>query len=146
MTGVQTCALPICWYVQDAYQAQSKTENMLLIGPAALITVTLVAFLGMAEVRRILKGEGESPAPEKPATTFKERLGTPMSAAALVVFVLLMPLIGFDIAAVLFVAGSMVMQGARDWRVIAGFSLIMGLLPVWALENVLSVPVPTLII
>lgn len=134
------------WYANDAWSAQAKIQNMLLIGPAAALSVVLIVILAVAELRRIAQGTDAAPDPEIPPTTFAARYGTPISACLLAVYVLLMPVVGFDVATVVYVAVSMVLQGARDWRIILAFSLAAGLLPVWAIEEMLSIPVPTLVL
>jgi len=134
------------WYANDAWKAQAKLQNMLLIGPAAALSLGLIVVLVAAELRRIVNGTDAAPAPETPPGTFTAKYGTPIAAALLAVYVILMPIVGFDVATVIYVAVSMILQGARDWRIILAFSLATGLLPVWAIETMLSIPVPTLVL
>ncbi|WP_102108621.1 tripartite tricarboxylate transporter TctB family protein [Oceaniglobus roseus] len=134
------------WYTADAWAAQSKVQNMLLIGPAAALSLVLILVLAVAEARRIAKGTDAAPPPETPPDTFAAKHGTPIAAGLMGVYVIAMPLVGFDVATVVYVAVSMVLQGARDWRIILAFSLVAGLLPVWAIEEMLSIPVPTLVL
>lgn len=143
------------WYALDAFAAQSKIQNMLLIAPASAIVLGLVVLIAIAEIRRITarakvvapsKPEVKPEAEPKLGQNFQQRYGTIGACISMAVYVILMPFIGFDVATVLFIAVSMVMQGARNWLVIAAFSLTVGLLPVWALEYVLSIPVPTLVL
>ena len=142
-----TCfAVFALWYANDAWSAQAKVQNMLLIGPAAAVSVILIAVLAVAELRRIARGTDAARAPETPPTTFAARYGTPVAAGLLAVYVLVMPFVGFDVATFVYIALSMLLQGARDWRIILAFSLVAGLLPVWALEEMLSIPVPTLVL
>lgn len=108
--------------------------------------MVLILVLALAEFRRIAKGTDAAPDPAVPPDTFAAKYGTPIAAALLGVYVLVMPLVGFDVATVVYVAVSMVLQGARDWRIILAFSLAAGLLPVWAIEEMLSIPVPTLVL
>ncbi|EAQ02199.1 hypothetical protein OB2597_18991 [Pseudooceanicola batsensis HTCC2597] len=134
------------WYVIDAWTAQAKVQNMLLIGPAAAFSLALILVLAVAEARRIARGTDLAPVSDIPRTTFAAKYGTPIAAGLLAVYVLLMPVIGFDVATVVYVALSMVLQGARDWRIVLAFSLAAGLLPVWAIEEMLSIPIPTLVL
>lgn len=144
------------WYSLDAWAAQAKTQNMLLIGPAALLAGVVIALLFAKELLRWRAGEPTETAEDAPdvepaaadtgddTRTFREAWGTPLSAALLGVYVIALPIVGFDVATVVYIALCMMLQGARDWRIILGFSLVAGLLPVWAIEKMLSVPVPTL--
>ncbi|MFY0634349.1 MAG: tripartite tricarboxylate transporter TctB family protein [Vannielia sp.] len=144
------------WYALDAWAAQAKAQNMLLIGPAAVLAGAVIALISIREILRWRAGEPietaedaqdlepAAPSADGDSRSFREAWGTPLSAALLGVYVLAMPLLGFDVATVLYIALCMILQGARDWRIIAGFSLVAGLLPVWAIEKMLSIPVPTL--
>ncbi len=134
------------WYALDAYAAQSKIQNMLLIAPASAIVIVFVALIFLSEIRSIVHGTDAVVSDEEPGQTFQQRYGTLCASIGMTVYVIAMPFVGFDVATVLFIAASMVMQGARNWAAILIFSLIVGLLPVWALENVLSIPVPTLLL
>ena len=131
------------WYGFDAFAAQSKVQNMLLIAPAATVVVILVVLILLKEIRSIARGTDAVVSDEPPGETFQQRHGTLCASIGMVVYVIAMPFIGFDVATVVFIAVSMVLQGARNWIAILFFSLFVGLLPVWSLENVLSVPVPT---
>ena len=140
LAGFGTYAM---WYILDAYAAQPKIQNMLLIAPASVIVLTFVVLIFLSEIRDIARGADVAPPDEGPRDTFQQRYGTLCAATGMAVYVLAMPFIGFDVATVVFIAVSMILQGARNWIAIAVFSLVVGLPPVWALENVLSIPVPT---
>ena len=136
------------WYSYDAWNAQPRVENMLLIGPAAALAFAVIVILFLREARQMVQGEQHDPlAP--PNTTdqdaegsFRQTWGTPLSAILLAAYVLSVPFVGFDVATVVYVASCMILQGARGWRIILPFSLVSGLLPVWAIEKVLSIPIP----
>ncbi|NVK32971.1 MAG: tripartite tricarboxylate transporter TctB family protein [Rhodobacteraceae bacterium] len=136
------------WYVTDAWSAQAKAENLLLIGPAAVLALVVIAALIIKQVSRMVTGTSAEPSDDPlenlpPPNSFREKWGTPLSAILLAVYVLSVPFIGFDVATVTYVAICMMLQGARDWRIILPFSLLAGLLPVWAIELILSIPIPT---
>lgn len=139
------------WYALDAYSAQSRIQNMLIIAPATILVLGLGMILAISEIRRLIalkrassgaSADSEGP----PESSFKQRYGTASAAAALGIYVVIMPFIGFDIATVLFIAASMILQGQRTWWKITAFSLIAGLLPVWGLDALLAIEFPTLLL
>lgn len=148
------------WYASDAYRAQQKVENLLLIWPAALVVLVLALILGGRQVLAMRRDS--APDPEIPADspdravsdegsepslqTLRARYGTPLSAIGLGVYVMAVPFLGFDVSTALFVAASMRLQGERNLIIIAAFALVVATLPVMAIESMLSVPVPTLVL
>lgn len=140
------------WYANDAWSAQSKVQNMLLIGPAAALALVIIAALLLKEIQRAVS-DAPVPPEDDPAAdvptgdadqrSFRQVWGTPLSAILLLVYVLSVPFVGFDIGTVTYIALCMLLQGARDWRVIVPFSLAAGLLPLWAIETILSISIPT---
>ena len=150
------------WYALDAYRAQQKVENLLLIWPATIIVLVLALGLAAVQLRAMMKtraacadggaetrvegtqGGGNEPAPE--ATSLKARYGTPLSAIGLGLYVLSLPFLGFDVATALFVAASMRLQGERNPIVIGLFAVAVATLPILGIEYMLSVPVPTLVL
>ena len=145
------------WYALDAYRAQQKVENLLLIWPATITVLVLALGLAAVQVRTMMKaraahaaqaGEdgraGGEPAPE--ARSIQARYGTPLSAIGLGLYVLSLPFLGFDVATALFVAASMRLQGERNPIVICLFAVMVATLPILGIEYMLSVPVPTLVL
>ena len=150
------------WYALDAYMAQQKVENLLLIWPATIIVLVLALGLAAVQVRTMMQtraahadggaekqaedvhGDGDEPAPE--ATSLQARYGTPLSAIGLGLYVLSLPFLGFDVATALFVAASMLLQGERNPIVIGLFAVTVATLPILGIEYMLSVPVPTLVL
>jgi putative tricarboxylic transport membrane protein len=147
LAGFVTFAI---WYALDAYSAQSRIQNMLIIAPGAMLVLGLGLIFAASEIRLLITmhanrdASADSEAPVR--GSFKQRYGTTSAAFALGIYVLIMPFIGFDIATVLFIAASMIMQGQRTWWKIAAFSLIAGLLPVWGLDALLAIEFPTLLL
>lgn len=150
------------WYALDAYWAQKKVENLLLIWPATIIVLALSLGLAAVQVRTMLQtraahadggagtrmedvhGDGDGPAPE--ATSLQARYGTPLSAIGLGLYVLSLPFLGFDVATALFVAASMLLQGERNPIVICLFAVMVAALPILGIEYMVSVSVPTLVL
>ena len=154
------------WYALDAYMAQQKVENLLLIWPAAIIVLVLAVGLAAAQARAMMQTraahahgdaetqveddaedaqvDGDEPAPQAPS--FQARYGTPLSAIGLGLYVLSLPFLGFDVATALFVAASMRLQGERNPVVICLFAVMVATLPILGIEYMLSVPVPTVVL
>ena len=146
------------WYALDAWRAQAKVENMLLIGPVALIVLGIMAFQAARQIIRLRSearagggadSDGPLHAPEADVgrvASLRARYGAPLSAIGLGLYVIALPLIGFDVATAVFVMCNMLLQGERNPFIIAAFSLLVATLPVIAIEAMLSVPVPTLVL
>ena len=148
----------VTWYALDAWRAQSEVENMLLIGPVSGLVLIVMVGIAIGLIREMMQGasgpgraapqiDPAAPAPDSPdADTLRGRYGAVLSAGFLGVYVVSMPLIGFDIATAVFVAANMVLQGERNVLLIVFFSALVAILPVLAIEHLLSVPVPTMLL
>ncbi|RAH97763.1 hypothetical protein DLJ53_28400 [Acuticoccus sediminis] len=132
------------WYTADAYAASSKIKNLLLIGPVGLVAAVLCAVTLATQVPRLRIARSAEPAPRE--GTFRERWGVAAACAGLAAYVMLMPWIGFDVATALFVAAGMTLQGERRPWVSLPFGALVGALTTYAMETVLSVPVPSLVV
>jgi putative tricarboxylic transport membrane protein len=134
------------WYFQDAYRASPAIENLLLIGPASAVALALGFFLLLRTVPRLrLTRQVAPPTGEDAKDEFRERHGPVAAIGALVAYVLAMPFIGFDVATFLFIALGMLIQGERRPLVLIVFPVLVAGLVVYALKNILFVPVPTLL-
>ena len=139
----------VIWYARDAWLAQDEVENMLLIGPISALVLILMAGIAIRQIRLMI-ASGPRRADTAPVAdaveTIRSRYGAVLSATFLGLYVASMPLIGFDVATALFVAAQMVLQGARNMLLIVFFSALVAILPVLAIEQLLSVPVPTTVL
>lgn len=124
------------WYLQNAWRASPTVENMLLIGPVAILIFALAAVI----LWQILRPSRTAPArqPERPSLRVIGSMGL------LGLYVLAMNRIGFDLATFLYVAGSLVLLGERRPFVVLLLPLGFALAVTWGLTRLASMPIPTL--
>lgn len=134
------------WYTLDASTASSGYRDLLLIGPVGAIALLLCAGLLVREALRlrIRRAPADGSGAGRQAG-FLQEYGAPAVMAALAIYVILMPFIGFDTATFLFTAGLMVIQGERKAWVILVFSTVVTVLVMLVMLKVLSVDTPTLV-
>ncbi|MEF2553151.1 tripartite tricarboxylate transporter TctB family protein [Aurantimonas sp. A2-1-M11] len=133
------------WYFLDARSVSSEVENLLLIGPASALSLVLCVAILVREVPKLRMTAAPAAPRGDEAKSFRERYGVVAAIIALVVYVVLMPWLGFDVGTFLFIAASMLIQGERRWWAILSFAAIMAVLTVYSMESILSVPVPSLL-
>lgn len=132
------------WFTLSAWAADASLVNMLLIGPAAALALGLI---GAIAIGLTIHPERDAETPEPPLNdSLRERWGVPIGCLALTLYVLSLETIGFDVAGIVFCAACMVLMGQRNWLIVAGYALAVGLLPVWILQGPMGIPVHTLIL
>lgn len=132
------------WFAASAWQADRGLVNMILIGPAAVLALGLIVAIAIG---LILHPERDAHSGEEAGDgSLRARFGVPIGCLALALYVLSLETIGFDVAGILFCAATMVLMGRRNWSLIIGYSLLVGLGPVWILEYPMGIPVHTLIL
>ncbi|MEE2860047.1 MAG: tripartite tricarboxylate transporter TctB family protein [Paracoccus sp. (in: a-proteobacteria)] len=134
----------VVWFTLDAWRAQPDVVNMLLAGPIAALTLTLIAAIAVGVLRR--HGPDETEPYDRSALSFRSRFGVPAGCALLGLYVLSLEYVGFDAASFLFCALTMIFMGKRNWLLIVGYSALMSLGPVYVLIHVMGVPVTTLLL
>lgn len=134
------------WYALDSGHASKGIRDVLLIGPVAVLALILCAGIFFKEaiqlrVRIVRQRTHE----KKTAVDFQQEYGVATAMILMAVYVALMPLIGFDTATFLFCLTLLVIQGSRKIWVLITFPAIITFLSILSMEEVLSVPTPTLI-
>ena len=129
------------WYLHDAHRASSNVQNLLLIGPASGVAVAAGLWL-LARDLRHLRIRRIDPTPDP--RTLRDRYGPLAAMTALVLYAVAMPYVGFDVATFAFIATGMWIQGERRVAVLIGFPALVTVAVIYALQNVLFTPVPTM--
>lgn len=136
---IGSAAAFLVWYFLDAYGASSRLENLMLIGPATLVGLGLCIFLAAAEVLTL---EG---APERDALpSIDPRVPAFMALLAAYVAALVFD-VGFDVASLVFLVASLWVLGERRPVLLLVFPAVFTVLIVLGMQELLSVPVPTLL-
>ena len=131
------------WYLIDSYRASARVENLLLIVPVAAVCLSLSIALLLREVWAtrppVVDGweEGDS-------TAGSDRRPI-LQLAALVAFLLLIPLLKLDGAAFVFLALSLRLQGERRVVVIIAYAALIAVGGTAVMTVGLSIEVPTLL-
>lgn len=129
----------LVWYFLDAYGASTRAENLMLIAPATAIGLALCLFLAAAE---FLTPEGAEPRAPLPAIDPR----VPGFMALLAAYVVALAHdVGFDVASFVFLVAALALLGERRFGLLFVFPAIFTVLVVLGMQELLSVPVPTLL-
>lgn len=131
-------------YLQDTYKASARTENLLLILPAAVVVISLSLWILVRTLLIYTKGlrqEGKTSSEQKQ----KNKVSIVGAMSILAVFVLVMDWIGFDVATFLFMIAMMWLQGERRWYWLGPFSLVFAFLVALFFEYMVPYPMPMLL-
>lgn len=125
-------------YLLDARATSLRINNLLLVEPAAILALILVAAVLPQCFRRVSRADGE---PE--TTESLNELGKVGAlAAAFGAFVLSPETVGFDVATFLFTAIGVYICGERRLWVIALFSAVLTLVIIYGYQTMVPFPFP----
>jgi hypothetical protein len=128
------------WLTLDARRASPDLENLVLIVPAAVLTVGTACWLAVAAALR-----------QEPAgTAAASSGGFAMKVAGLLLLLVLLvaglEVVGFDVASFLFLLGGAWLLGERRLLPLILFAAIFACLVVMALHAILPFSMPTLLL
>ena len=127
-------SLFIMWYLFDAYKALASIENLILIGPIAVLTLGLC----VAEFIRFVREE-EIEGKNKKKESIRDVL------PAMVIFtgyILSLEYLGFDLGTTLFTAIFLSVHGEKSWKTIIVYSVLFGVLVPYFFSQMLPYPMP----
>jgi hypothetical protein len=128
------------WLALDARRASLDLENLVLIVPAAVLTVGTAGWLAVAAVLR-QEPTGTAAAPSG---------GYAMKVAGLLLLLVLLvaglEVVGFDGTSFLFLLGGAWLLGERRPLPLILFAAVFACLVVMALQAILPFPMPTLLL
>lgn len=134
-----------CWYLTDAYQASSSTENLLLILPAAVVVILLCLWVIGSTLFRSLRSEPQEAEADAEKQPKKKQVSVFGAMCILAGFVLSMDWIGFDVATFLFMVALMFLQGERRPFWLGVFPLGFAILVSLFFEYMIPYPMPMLL-
>jgi len=132
------------WYLMDAYQASSSTENMLLILPAAAVVMVLCSWIIGCVLYNNIRNDSVNSKPEKKQSE-KKQVSVFGAMCILGGFVLTMDFIGFDLATFLFMIALMFLQGERRLFWLGIFPLVFAILVSLFFQYMIPYPMPMLL-
>jgi putative tricarboxylic transport membrane protein len=103
------------WYLHDAWSASSRVRNLILVLPASILALALAAGIAGGVILRGLKGVGDAgPEPANgPAPTLRDRIYPLILMAIFALYILTLPVTGFDVGSALFVIIALMVDGER---------------------------------
>lgn len=142
-------AVVVVAYLLDARSVSLRTNNLLLVQPASLFALVLVAMVLPQCVRRAdaaAAGEADDVGDKDPSQGDPSRAEFARFAAlagSLALFVLAMEWIGFDVGAWLFTAVGLFICGERRPLVLLLFPIVFATLVVLGFKSIIPFPFAT---
>lgn len=122
-------------YLRDAIAASDRTENLILILPAAALALGLCAAVAVVAMR------GTAVPEQKPA------LGTtPVLMGLFALYIITLPALGLDVGSALFVAAAMLADGERRPAALLVVPLAFATAATLAFAALVPYPLPTLVL
>lgn len=132
------------WYLIDAYEASSSTENLLLILPVATVVIVLCLWI-LSRVFFQTPRKKTKTKTEEHSKIEKKKVSVLGAMIILAAFILSMNWVGFDLATFVFLAALMFLQGERRPIWLVGFSLVYAILVSLFFEIMIPYPMPMLL-
>jgi len=123
-------------YWMDSRGASLRTINLILVQPAAILALVLVAFVLPQCFRRVEADEEL----ERESVTDLGRVFLLMGV--FITFALSMTYVGFDIATFAFMVIGLFLCGERNWLLNIGFSAAFTTLLIWGYGAIIPFPFP----
>lgn len=136
----------IIWYFFDARSASARISNLLLILPLTLASVILYALLIINEIKVVRVEKDESPELEgrREKNGQQSLLKKWIFAAAMAGFLFLVPILGLEMACFLFMSGTLLLLGSRNWKLLVIYSVIFSMATTYTFSCLLNVPLKSL--
>lgn len=134
------------WYFFSAFNASRAASNLIMILPVSAILAVLEIALLATEIRRMFAGGPESRRADEDTKSAKagERSKW-LYATSMGVFILLIPRIGVEASAFLFMIGTMRLLGSKSWIFTIVYSLIFALVLSYLFVSVMNLTLPSLL-
>ncbi|MFW8564780.1 tripartite tricarboxylate transporter TctB family protein [Orrella sp. 11846] len=141
----------IALYLTDTINASKRLGNLVFILPASILGLILCLLVLLSIFRDALRsgaaaasGESATSADESSKETFYERVRPLLMMVLFAIYVLLMPVLGMDLASVLFMIVALILNGERHPGMVIGFSVVFALLATLIFKWILPYPMHTL--
>jgi hypothetical protein len=102
------------WYLHDAWSASSRVRNLILILPASILAVTLAAGIAVGVIVQCLRAPDDRGAVvAQDTSTLSDRLYPLILMTIFALYILTIPVAGFDFGSALFVLIALIFDGER---------------------------------
>lgn len=115
------------WYLWDSVRLSATIDNLVIVGPAAVIVISLGIFILMQEANRARKlaNAGMASGSDEPE---QESVALPLKLLALLIaYGGLMPVVGFVLSTFMYVLATLILLGERRFIRAAFFSAALAL-------------------
>ena len=138
----------VVWYLHDAWAASSRVRNLILILPASLLALALAVGIAVGVLVRGLRGEEVSDAEpaEDAGDTLHDRIYPLILMAIFALYILTLPVTGFDVGSALFVMVAFLVDGERRPLVLTIYPVIFAAACTLLFRWLLPYPMITLIL
>lgn len=133
-------AIVVVAYLLDARSVSLKTNNLLLVQPASIIALVLVAIVLRQCFRRTPADEAERAV--NPAAGWRGLVGPGLLAVLFGAFTLSLQTVGFDVATFVFITAGLWVCGERRLWVVLPFSAVFTAVVVYGYQSIIPYPFP----
>lgn len=102
------------WYLHDAWTASSRVRNLILVLPASLLALALVAGIAVGVV---VRGRRAASDPEdvkaEDTRSLRDRMNPLILMGIFALYILTLPVTGFDVGSAIFVMLALIVDGER---------------------------------
>lgn len=136
----------MAWYFFDAVSASANISNLLLILPVTVTALILYVVLIITEIKISKTGRKEP----SPTTQIKDKISQKVLlkkwiyAGAMALFLVLIPIIGFELSCFLFMSGMLRLLGAQSWTLFILYPFIFSIGISYIFIMLLHVPLRSL--
>ena len=135
----------VAWFCWDAWRGSHAVENLILIAPVSAVALVLYFFVVAGCFKRIDQAEEQPTSPLEPLAR-RTAIKIAGSMTLLAAFVLVGPLIGFDIACFAYILLMMAFLGERRFLVLLLVPLVFCVAVIYCFGTLLSTPLPVLLL
>ncbi|MCO6392668.1 hypothetical protein GTW25_16710 [Aliihoeflea aestuarii] len=135
-------ALAMIGYAVSVVVAARGATDWMMVAPVAAVGVLALGFAVMEDWREAFARAAAGVAAKREG--WKSSLPALGFMALLVAYVAATPFVGFDLATMVFVVASLILQGERRPLVVAGIGIAASLAIVWLFVHVFAIALPTL--
>ena len=125
-------------YLLDARATSLKPNNLLLVQPAALLALVLIAMVIPQCFRRATPDTQTN----KPKETWGDLAKVGALIAAFISLALMLDVVGFDLATFWFMVVALFLCGERNWLLKLGYSAVFTVLLIYGYGAIIPFPFP----
>ncbi|MCQ0972095.1 tripartite tricarboxylate transporter TctB family protein [Paracoccus sp. TK19116] len=131
----------VVWYLHDAWSASARVRNLILVLPASILSLVLAAAIAIGV---LVRGVDEAEATED--STTREKLYPLILMAIFGLYILTLPVTGFDVGSALFVLIALMVDGERRPLFLAIYPVAFAAVCTMLFRWLLPYPMTTLIL